>query len=154
MTPQVSRTPLSILADLNNAVVWIVPTRSLVPVSIIWWLYQEHQLQLVSPSLSCSIVFSIPKQGPGTYPSFRFLSILLFGQPGQQSPQFGKFSFFYCLLLILVVWPVYISKSQNSLYVSFSWTDSMLCIYHLFVWSNFNFLHNSLRIIPSRSCLV
>ena len=38
---------------------------------------------------------------------------------------------------------VCISKSQGSLCVSFSWTYSGLCIYHLFVWSNFNFLHNS-----------
>ena len=28
-----------------------------VPVPILWWLYQVHQLQLLSPSLSCSIVF-------------------------------------------------------------------------------------------------
>ena len=36
-----------------------------------------------------------------------------------------------------------ISKPQSSLYISFSRTDSGLCIYHLFVCSNFNFLHNS-----------
>ena len=29
----------------------------LVPVSILWWLYRVHQLQLVLPSLSCSIFF-------------------------------------------------------------------------------------------------
>ena len=27
--------------------------------SILWWLYRAHQLHLVSPSLSCSIVFSV-----------------------------------------------------------------------------------------------
>ena len=32
--------------------------------------------------------------GPGTYQHFHFLSILFCGQPEQQSPQFGKFSFF------------------------------------------------------------
>ena len=42
----------SILADLNNAVVWTVSTRPLISkssslVPIFWWLYQEHQLQLV-----------------------------------------------------------------------------------------------------------
>ena len=31
--------------------------------------------------------------------------------------------------------------------VSFSKTDSGLCVYHLFVWANLNFLHNSLWII-------
>ena len=40
-------------------------------------------------------------------------------------------------------WSVFMSKSQSSLCVSFSGTDSGLCIYHLFVWSNFNFLHIS-----------
>ena len=30
-----------------------------VPLSIHWWLFHEHQLQLVSPSLPCSKVFSV-----------------------------------------------------------------------------------------------
>ena len=56
--PQISRTLLSILADLNNAVVWsplilLFPSPP-VPLLIILWLYQEHQLQLVYTSLSCS----------------------------------------------------------------------------------------------------
>ena len=46
-SPQVSRTLLSILADLNNTVVWTVSpvllfTNHPVLVSILWWLYQEH----------------------------------------------------------------------------------------------------------------
>ena len=41
---------------------------------------------------------------------------------------------------------VCISKSQWSLCASFSMKNSGLCIYHLFVWSNFNFLHNSQQI--------
>ena len=40
-------------------------------------------------------------------------------------------------------WSVYISKSQRRFCVSCFRTDSGLCIYHLFEWSNFNFLHNS-----------
>ena len=37
--------------------------------------------------------------------------------------------------------------------VSFSRTDDGLCIYHFFVWSNFNFLHNSQWItLPNQSC--
>ena len=60
---QVSKTLLSILVDLNNAVVWMVSTRPLISNSsiffllILGWLYRAHQLQLVSSSLSCSIVF-------------------------------------------------------------------------------------------------
>ena len=36
-----------------------------------------------------------------------------------------------------------ISLSQTNLYVSFSWTDNCLCVYHLVVRSYFNLLHNS-----------
>ena len=35
-------------------------------------------------------------------------------------------------------WPVSISISQRILCISFSWTDSGLCVYHLFVRSNLN----------------
>ena len=47
------------------------------------------------------------------------------------------------------------SKSHRSLCVSFSRTDVGLCIYHLLVWSNLNFLHNSLWMtLPTQSCLI
>ena len=47
------------------------------------------------------------------------------------------------------------SKSHRSLCVSFSRTGVGLCIYHLFVWSNWNFPHISQWItLPSQSCLV
>ena len=42
----------------------------------------------------------------------------------------------------VIWWSVSISKSQGGLCISFSTTDDGLCIYCLFVWSNFNFLHN------------
>ena len=46
-----------------------------------------------------------------------------------------------CARLAAIQWSVCISNSQLFLRVSFSRTDSKLCIYHLFVWSNLNFLH-------------
>ena len=46
-SPQISSIFLSIIADLNNAVAWMVSTRPLILVSILWWLCQEHQLQIV-----------------------------------------------------------------------------------------------------------
>ena len=58
-SPQVSRTLLSILANLNSSVilkVFLFPIL-LVSSSLLWWLYQVHRLQSVSPSLTCSIVF-------------------------------------------------------------------------------------------------
>ena len=48
-----------------------------------------------------------------------------------------------------------VSKSQRSLWVSFSRTAAGLCIHHLFVWSNLNVLHISQWItLPTQSCLV
>ena len=53
---------------------------------------------------------------------------------------------------ISVLVMICISKSQRSSYTSFSRMDSRLCIYHLFVSSNLNFLHNSLWItFPTQS---
>ena len=58
-------------------------------------------------------------------------------------------------LLAEIRWSVCISKSQRILCVSFSRMDSELCIYHLFVWSKWNFLHNSQWItFPIQPCLV
>ena len=58
-------------------------------------------------------------------------------------------------LLAEIRWSVCISKSHRSLCVSFSRTGTGLCIYHLFVWSNLNFLHISQCItLPTQSYLV
>ena len=110
-------------------------------------------------SLSCSTVSSIPEQGRGIYPSFHFLSILFCGQPEQQSPQ-SCMLFLICWLiqghgrLAEIRWSVCMSKSQRSLCMSYFRTDVGLCSYHLFVWSDFNFLHNSQWIpLLTQSCL-
>ena len=61
--------------------------------------------------------------------------------------------FFFFLIItefarVAKIWPpVHISKFQRILDVSFSRKDSGLCIYHLFVWWHFNFLHNFQGII-------
>ena len=58
-------------------------------------------------------------------------------------------------LLAEIWWSVCMSKSHRSLCVSFSWTGAGLCIYHLLIWSNLNFLHISQCItLPTQSCLV
>ena len=65
-----------------------------------------------------------------------------------------RFSFFVLVFitgsgcLAEIWWSICISKSQSR-------SDSGLCIYYLFIWSNFNFLHNSQWItFPTQSCLV
>ena len=57
-------------------------------------------------------------------------------------------------LLAWIRWSVCMLKSHRSLCESFSRTGAGLYIYHLFVWSNWNFLHISLWItLPTQSCL-
>ena len=76
---------------------------------------------------------------------------------GQKKLQFGRFSFFVVDYqgLVVIWWSVCISKSLNSFWVSFFMTDSTQWKCHLFVWSNFNFLHDSQWIsFHPQSCLV
>ena len=71
--------------------------------------------------------------------------------------------FFFLLLLLIMIksgllaeirWSVRILKSHRSLCVAFSRTGAGLCIYHLLVWSNLNFLHISQWItLPTQSSL-
>ena len=56
---------------------------------------------------------------------------------------FFLLSFIWSSLLAEIRWSVCMSKSHRSLCVSFSRTGAGLCIFHLFVWSNLNFLHTS-----------
>ena len=57
-------------------------------------------------------------------------------------------------LLARIRWSICMLKSHRSLCVSFSRTGAELCIYHLLVWSNFNFLHISQWItLSTQSCL-
>ena len=67
--------------------------------------------------------------------------------------------FFYGFLLGLVIWPrlgdPFVCQCPIGVYVSFSRTAVGLWTYHLFVWSNLNFLHISQWItLPTHSCLV
>ena len=68
--------------------------------------------------------------------------------------------FFFLLIIIRsgllagIRWSVRMLKSHRSLCVSFSRPGAELCIYHLLVWSNLNFLHISQWInLPTQSCL-
>ena len=149
-SPQVSRTLLNILAVLNNVVVGWSPLVLLfpsppVPLIIFWWLYQKHQSRLVWLSSSCSMVFF-------QFPILIFTFFQFYFVVSQDSKvhNFASslslslffFSFFFLLiiirsgLLVEIRWSVCMPKSLGSLCVSFSRTDAVLCIYHLFVWSN------------------
>ena len=93
-----------------------------VPLSILWWLYRMHWLLLVSPSLSCSIVFSVLFQGPCTY-LFRLLPVLLQNGKVHSSVIF----FFFKLSLGLVVWLRFADPFV-------SWNTREFCAFHSPRW--------------------
>ena len=147
-SPRVFKTILSILADLNNAVVWMDSTRPLTSKSSSSFNNPSMTLPRAPITIGLNITFTF-------HSLFRFPSkvkefILLFAFfqfYSLVSPRFCKFSFLLIIIrsgrLAEIRWFVCISKSHWSLCVSFSRTDSGLCIYHLFVWSNSHSLHNS-----------
>ena len=84
---QICRILLSIEVDLNNAVVWIVwvplmISNSSCPFTSPLGIIREFQLQLVLPSTSCSIVFLVLWQDPGTYLCFRFTLVFALWSAG------------------------------------------------------------------------
>ena len=123
---QVSMTPLSILANLNNAVVLIVSPRSLISKS-----FNLCTNPLVTVQRApITIGITVPPVFFNSQARSRYLSFILL-----------SFNF--------TLW------FARSLCSSFSWTDSGLCIFHLFIWSNISFLHSSQWItLPTQSCLV
>ena len=158
-SPQVSRTLLSILAVLNNTVVWMVSTRP--PTSKYSSPFNNSLVTVPKAPITIGIIVTF------MFHSFlQFLSkvealILLF--------TFFQFSsvakstilqilFFFIIrscLLAEIWWSVCMSNSHRSLCVAFSRRDTGLCIYHVFVWSNLNFLHISQCItLPTQSCRV
>ena len=150
---------------LNTTVVWIVSIRPLISKSARPCtnrsVSQELQLLLVSPSLSCFIVFfnSLARL---RYLSFfsvflYFCFFVIFFNFTQWSARTAKstiwllfFVVFFCFFFIIrsarlvkIKRSICISKSQRNFCVSFSRTDAGLCIYHLFACPNFSFFHNS-----------
>ena len=93
-SPQVYRTLLSIMADLNNAVVWMVSTRPLISKSSSPY---THYLVTV-PRAPITIVmfhsFFNSLTRSRFLSLFHILSISLWGLLRHQSSQFYKFSFF------------------------------------------------------------
>ena len=100
-SPHVSRTLLNNLTVPNSAVVWIVSSRP--PTAKSSSSFKNPLVTVIKALITTDIIvtfmfsFSTPYQV--IYPSFHILPVLICGQPGQLSPQFGKFSF---LLLIMI----------------------------------------------------
>ena len=160
---QVSRTLLSILADLNKAVVWKVSTYPLISKSS-------------SPFNNSSV--TVPRAPITIDITVTFIFYIFFQFPSKVEALILLFAFFqfysvtakltilpvlsFLLLIIVrsghrveIMLSVCVSKSQWNLCLSFSRADSELCIYHLFVWANLNILHSSQWItLPTQSRLV
>ena len=124
----------------------------------LWGPFQARRLQLISAWPLCSTISFFPLQDLTARLSFH---LLLFSRNElliHQNPLGCRFYFFWQLLLGLVFRPglSYLFVSQNAVILCalFSTTDSASWIYHFVIWSNFNFLHNSLwNTFLNQSCL-
>ena len=164
-SPQVSRTLLSILAVFNYAVVWMVSSRP--PTSKSCSSFSNPLVTVPKAPITIGIIVTC------RFFFFQFLSkvevlILLFTffqfySVVSRDSQVDNLAISLFLLLIIIRsgllakigWSVCMSKPHRSLCVLFTTTGAGLYIYHLLVWSNFNFLHISLCIIlPTPLCLV
>ena len=109
-------------------------------------------------SPSCSIVFQFPWKVEILILLFIFFQFYSLVSRDSKVHNFANSLFLLIIrsgLQAEIRWLVCMSKSHRSLCVSLSRTDAGLCICHLFVWSNVNFLHISQWIpLPTQSCLV
>ena len=104
----VSGTLLSILVNLNNAIVWMVSTCPLISNSFILFTKPLG----IAPSVPITTAITVTFMFRVFFSSlarsryrFRFLLILLCGLPKRQSPLLNKISFFFLTITRLVVWP-------------------------------------------------
>ena len=164
-SPQVSRALLSILADFNYSILWTVSTRPVISKSSRPGTYPLVTVPRTSITIGIIVTFmfhrffnSLARSRYIFLFSYSF-SFTLWSSGTAKSTILRVLPFLLIITrsgrLTEIRWSVCTSKSLRSLCVSFSGTDSGLCIYHLFVRSNFNFLHNSQWItFPNQSCLV
>ena len=163
-SPQVSRTRLSILAVLSNAVIWIVSTRPLTSKSsrpfnnpFVTVPNAPITIDTIDTFMFHSFFNSLARSRYLSFFSLSLRSILW-------SAGTAKSTILQILFLLLIMmrsvllagirWSVCMLKSHRNLCESFSRTGAGLCIYHLFVWSNWNFLHISQWItLPTQLCL-
>ena len=148
LSPQVSWTFLSILADYNNAVVWMVSTCLLISMSFCPFINHFGTVRTTPITTGISVAFmfldifsSLPCLG--MYISFRmFKFYFVVCRDGKVHNSAGSLFFFFFFFFFTITksvriaeirWSVCISKSQKSLCASFFRTDSGLYSYHLFV---------------------
>ena len=158
-SPQVSRTLLSILAILNNAVVWMVSTRP--PTSKSSSPFSNPLVTVPNAPITIAMFHSFFNSlTRSSYLSFFSHSFIFI----QWSAGTVKSTILQVLCFLLIIIKsgllagirrsVCMLKSHRCLCVVFSRTGAGFCIYHLLVWLNLNFLHISQWItLPTQSCL-
>ena len=140
-SPQVSRTLLSILADHNKAVVWIVSTcafisKSSSPFTKILGIVPSAPTT-IGTTVTVMVHSFFSTSARSRYLSLFSLSFLFtLGSVGTGKSTIREVLLFF--LTIIKVWSTlgdpFVSQNPREIYaVSFSKTDSSLCIYHLFV---------------------
>ena len=136
--PQFSGTHLSILADLNNAVVGVATSYPLIFKFSSLFINRLTTVTRAPITIGITITFMFysfffNSPARSRYLSFRFLSILLCGRAAQQIPQFGKFFFSCWLLLGLVVLSKlsnpFVSQNTKGVYVCHSPGQIVRCLY-------------------------
>ena len=162
---QVSRTLLSILADLTNAVVWMVSTRPLISKSSSPFTNPLVNVLRVPIIIGITVPFMFHSFFPFPckirvliflFAFFQFYSVVSRENEVHISTSslflslFFFLFFFFCFVLLIITrsgrlaeirWSVCISKSQGSLRVSFSWTDYGLCVYHFVKYYYHHYYH-------------
>ena len=149
---------------LSNAVIWIVSTRPPTTKS-----YRPFNNPLVivpkAPNTIGTIVTFMFHSFFNSLARSRYLSFFshsfrfILWSAGTAKSTILQILFFLLLLLLIIIRSglltgICMLKSHRSLFVSFSRTGVGLCIYHLLVWSNLNFLHISQWItLLTQSCL-
>ena len=166
-SPQVSRTLLSILAVLHNAIIWIVSTH--LPTSKSSRPSNNHFVTVPRAPITIGTIVtfmfhsffnSLARSRYLSFFSHSFSFILWSAGTAKSTILQILFFFLYVIikssLLAGIRWYMYMSKSHRSLCVSFfPRRGTGLCIYHLLGWSNLNFLYISQWItLPTQSCLV
>ena len=158
----------TVRAVLNNVVVWMVSTRSFISKSSSPFNNPLVTVQKAPITIGIIVTFMFQSLFFFNFLAkveifmllftfFQFYSVVSRNNKGHNFEN----SLFLLLLIIIrssllaeIRWSVFMSKSHKSLCV-FSRTVAVLCIYHLLIWSNLNFLHISQWIpLPTQSCLV
>ena len=133
---QASRTYLSILADLNYAVIWTVSIRPSISNSSRPFSKPLENVPSVQVIIGITVTYifhNFLSFLASIYLSFRFLWFSLSGSKKRQNPQYSLFSFLKKLLLgqdllVEIRWSVCTSESWE-IYVSHSTGLILVCAY-------------------------